>query len=114
MNKAKFNPEIKQIVDSILLNIPSVISGKMFGYPAYFVNKKLAACIYEKGVGIKVPQSIAGEMVGKEGITPFQPLGRVKMKEWIQINRENPEDYLKDIKTFEASVSYVGSLGKKA
>ncbi|MGZ7109162.1 MAG: hypothetical protein ACXVHW_09355, partial [Methanobacterium sp.] len=70
--------------------------GKMFGYPAYYVNKKLFACLYEDGVGIKVPEDNANELNGSEGITPFQPLGRRKMREWIQINREKSEDYLKD------------------
>jgi hypothetical protein len=35
------------------------------------------------------------------------------MKEWIQMNRENPEDYLKDAEIFERSVSFVASLGPK-
>ncbi len=42
MSKAKFNPRNKMIVDSILLKQPSVVSGIMYGYPAYYTNKKLS------------------------------------------------------------------------
>jgi hypothetical protein len=114
MSKANFNPEIKKVVDSILLKNPSVIAGKMFGYPAYYINKKLIACIYEEGVGIKIPEGIANELIGKKGIIHFQPLGRRRMKEWIQINRENPESYLKDMEIFETSLIFVASSGKSS
>lgn len=36
------------------------------------------------------------------------------MKEWIQINRDNPEDYLKDIEIFETSISFVALSGKNS
>ena len=113
MVNSKFNQEIKDVIDSIMLQIQGVVKGKMFGYPAYYINKKLIACIYEDGVGIKVPESLANELRRQEGITNFQPMGRRKMKEWIQINRENPKEFLKDIGIFEASVAYVTQLSKK-
>jgi len=113
MSKANFDPEVKKAVDSILLKNPSVVSGKMFGYPAYYINKKLFACIYEKGVGVKIPADVANQLIDKKGIVHFQPMGRARMKEWIQINRENPADYLKDVEIFETSMIFVESLGSK-
>ncbi|MGZ7043429.1 MAG: MmcQ/YjbR family DNA-binding protein [Methanobacterium sp.] len=113
MGKAKFNPKHKEILDSFLLEKPGVVPGKMFGYPAYYVNKKLFACLYEDGVGIKVTEDNANELIGSEGIIPFQPLGRRKMREWIQINREKSEDYLKDEKIFEISIEFVSALASK-
>jgi hypothetical protein len=112
MRTVSFNPEIKKVVDSILLKYPLVQSGKMFGYPAYYVNKKLVACIYESGVGIKVPEDVAKTLIGKEGIGHFHPLGRPEMKEWIQINHQKPDDYLEDTAIFEASVNFVSSINK--
>jgi hypothetical protein len=111
MSKVVFNAEVKKAVDSILLKNPAVVPGKMFGYPAYYINKKLMACIYENGVGVKVPADVAGQLIGKEGIVHFQPMGRWRMKEWIQINRKNPEDYLKEVEIFETSVNFVESSG---
>ncbi len=110
MGKANYNTEIKNVLDSFLLKIPIVISGKMFGYPAYYVNKKLFACVYEDGVGLKVPFDMANELIKNEGIIPFMPMGRNKMKEWIQINREQPEDYFNNIDIFEKSIEFVGNL----
>ena len=92
MGKVQFNIENKKVLDSFLLKTPGVVSGKMFGYPAYYIKQKLFACVYEDGVGIKIPEDKANELVGKEGIIPFQPLGRAKMREWIQINREKSAD----------------------
>ncbi len=106
-----FSPEIKRVLDSFLLEIPIVVTGKMFGYPAYYVNRKLFACVYEDGVGIKVPYERAQELIGKEGIIPFIPMGRREMIEWIQINRTQPEEYLKDREIFEESIEYVAALG---
>jgi hypothetical protein len=53
----------------------------MLGYPAYYVNTKLFACIYEEGVGVKVPEGVANELIGKKRIVHFQPMGRAKMSE---------------------------------
>ncbi len=113
MSKASFDPEVKKALDSILLMNPSVLSGKMFGYPAYYINGKLFACIYEKGVGLKIPADLANQLIGKKDIVPFQPMGRARMKEWVRIDRENPEDYLKDEGLFGTSMSFVASLGSK-
>ena len=109
MSKANFDPEVKKAVDSILLKNPSVVPGKMYGYPAYYMNRKLVACIYDKGVGVKVPEGVANELIGKKGIVHFQPMERAEMREWIQINRENPKDLLKDIEIFETSIDFVAS-----
>jgi len=113
MGIANFNVEYKKILDSFLLKTPGVVSGKMFGYPAYYINNKLFACLYENGVGIKIPEDKANELIGKKGIVHFQPLGRAKMREWIQINRERSEDYLKDQEIFDFSIKFVSSLASK-
>jgi len=107
MNKAKYNQMVKASLDSFLLEVQGVTPGKMFGYPAYYVGKKLFACVYGDGVGIKVPESLAKELIGSEGIIDFRPMGRAKIREWIQINRQNPEDYLNDRQIFKASIEYV-------
>lgn len=42
MAKAKFNQEIKDTLDLLLLEIPGVNAGKMFGYPAYYVGNNFS------------------------------------------------------------------------
>ena len=112
MGKANYDPKIKDVLDSFLMDIPVVVPGKMFGYPAYYVNRKLFACVYETGVGIKVPSETANELVGTEGIKPFVPMGRKKMREWIQIDHEDPKDYLKDREIFDLSIGFVARQQK--
>ena len=113
MSPPAFNPHHKEVLDSVLLQIPGVVAGTMFGYPAYYINKKLFSSLYEEGVGIKVPAKVADSLVGKKGIIRFQPKGRRPMKEWIQINHERSEDYRKDEEILKISVEYV-ALSSKA
>jgi hypothetical protein len=112
MSTVKFNPAHKEVLDDVLLQFPGVVGGRMFGYPAYYINRKLFACIYEKGVGIKVPEKVAESLVGRKGIVRFQPRGRKPMKEWIQINREHSEDYRRDQEILKISIDYVSSAMK--
>jgi len=109
MSTVAFNPEHKEVLDAILLPVPGVVAGRMFGYPAYYINRKLFACIYGEGVGIKVPEKVAGSQVGRKGIVRFQPMGRKPMKEWIQINRKHSEDYRMDQEILKISIDYVSS-----
>ncbi|MCX6700421.1 MAG: hypothetical protein NTV68_10935 [Methanomicrobiales archaeon] len=112
MNRVGFNQEHKEVLDSLLLQIPGVISGTMFGYPAYYIDRKLFACVYGEGIGIKIPGKIADSLVGREGIVRFQPMGRKPMKEWIQVNRERSEDLRKDLEILMVSIEYVASIVK--
>ena len=110
MPKPNVEPDHKAILDSLLLNMPSVAEGKMFGYAAYYVNGKLFACIYGEGVGVKVPEEVANKLLSEKHVAPFQPLGKPKMREWIQINRARSADYRKDMGIFRTSVEYVSQL----
>ncbi|HVP95616.1 hypothetical protein [Methanoregula sp.] len=112
MSPAVYNPAHKAVLDDLLLAIPGVEPGKMFGYPAYYVKGKLFACVYENGVGIKVPATMAENLAGQTDITWFVPLGRRKMKEWIRIDREKSEEYRDDREIFSAAITYVSTLAK--
>ena len=110
MGKVLYNAKHKEVLDSFLLKIPFVKPGKMFGYPAYYVGGKLFACVYGDIVGLKVPESLANTLLQRTEITHFQPMGRRKMREWIQINWDTSDDYMKDQDIFDASIKYVASL----
>ena len=66
MSKTDYNLEIKKSIDTILLKNPVVAPGKMFGYTAYYINRRLFACIYKDGVGVKVPENVANKLIGKK------------------------------------------------
>jgi len=54
-----FNPAHKAVLDDVLPGIPVMVGGMMSGFPAYYINRKLFASIYEEGAGIKVPETVA-------------------------------------------------------
>ena len=104
----RFNPEHKVVLDELLLNIPNLRAGKMFGFPAYFVGKKLCICLYEQGVGVKLPEQSVKELLQTDrNVVPFQPMGKPKMREWIQINLNRPEDYREYMPVFAEAIGYV-------
>lgn len=80
MSKAQFNIKHKEVLDTFLLNIPFVKEGKMYGHPAYYVGGKLFASLCMEGVCVKIPESLVAELLKREEIVPFQPMGR-KMRE---------------------------------
>ncbi len=105
---AQFNPNHKTVLDNLLLPHPLVRAGKMFGFPAYYVGKKLCICLYEEGVGIKIPTSSVARLLESDpNAIPFQPLGKPKMREWVQINLDDSEAYAQYKAVFYESIRYV-------
>jgi len=105
---ASFNSNHKTVLDDMLLGYPAVRPGKMFGFPAYYAAKKLCICLYEEGVGVKIPEQTAVRLLNEDGnVIPFQPYGKRKMREWVQINVGRSEDYRKYRSVFEESIAYV-------
>jgi hypothetical protein len=103
-----FKPEQKVILDDLLLGNPLVRPGKMFGFPAYYAGEKLCICLYEQGVGLKLPEQTAATLLEEDGnVIPFQPMGRRKMREWVQINLDCSEDYRQYRDVFDESIRYV-------
>lgn len=108
-----FNAQHKAVLDDLLLGHPLVRAGKAFGYPAYFVGKKMCICLYEAGVGVKLPQQVADRLLAEDAsVAPFVPMGRRRMRQWVQITLENSEDYRRYQAVFEESIRYVASLAE--
>ena len=98
----------KAVLDSFLLQIPGVEAGEMSGLAAYFVNKRMFACICNGGVGIRLPASTAANLqFSNQNVSPFQPKGMPATREWVQLNHEDSASYEKDRDLFLASVEFV-------
>jgi hypothetical protein len=107
-----FSEAHKAVLDDMLLDDPRIRPGKMFGFPAYFVGKKLAICLYEDGVGIKLPAaSVAPILEGDRNARPFQPLGKHVMREWVQIDLADSDGYRAYAPLFEESIEYLFGVG---
>ena len=116
MGENKSNLDVKNVLDEMLLGLPGAKAGKMFGYEAYYVFGKMFACIYGDGVGIKVPEEEANRLLEESFVIPFQPLGRKRMREWVQINHTTASDFRGDVAVLEKSIEFVGkiAMGGKA
>lgn len=67
------------------LRNPEARAGAMFGSPAVFVGRKMAACVFGDKIAMRVPASTASRSLqqGRAGI--FRPRGRPATREWIEI-----------------------------
>jgi hypothetical protein len=104
--KAEFDNEQKQVLDEMLLGLPGVQAGKMFGFPGYWTGGKLFACLFGPGVGFKLPPDRAGEALKKPGFSPFTPRGR-RMAAWVQVVPKRPADLRQLESLFRESIEYV-------
>jgi hypothetical protein len=103
-----FNPEHNAVLDDLLLGYPLVRPGKMFGFPAYYAGSKLCICLYEEGVGVKLPEQSAAKLLeADQNAVPFRPMGKPRMREWVQINLSRSEDYRQYESVFHESIRYV-------
>jgi hypothetical protein len=110
-NKMTFNPDHKAVLDELLLDNPLVRPAKMFGLPAYYVGKKLAICVYEQGVGVKLPEQTANELIETDpNVVAFRPMGRHVMRAWVEIDLDRSDDYRDYTAVFDESISHVLSL----
>jgi len=64
---------------------PTLRVGSMFGGPAIFVGRKMAACVFGGEVGLKVPADIASTSIASGNAKHFTPYGKSKMREWISV-----------------------------
>jgi TfoX/Sxy family transcriptional regulator of competence genes len=113
MPKMSFSPEVKEALDSFLLDNVEVEPGKAFGLPAYYVNGKMFAGVYEDGATLKVPEELRDELLEREGISEFRPMERHTMKGWVLLTRDDPADLVKDRELFDLAFEYVYSISQE-
>ena len=98
----------KALIDALLLKLPGVVGKKMNALDAYFVGDKMFACISGAGVGLRLPAKTADELqFSRANVSHFNPGGVSGTREWIQINRADPAEYVQDLELFQASHAFV-------
>jgi len=61
-----------------------------------------------------MPERLTAELLETDGnAIPFRPLGKPKMREWVQINLSRSEDYRHYVSVFDESIRYVLAQQKK-
>ncbi len=108
MNTDTTKSSRKAQIDALLLKLPGVSARKINGLDAYFVSDKMFACISGVGVGLRLPAATATELqFSRDNVVPFQPGGMASSREWIQINRAEVAEYVKDLELFQTSLEFV-------
>lgn len=99
----KFNPEHEKVLHAMLKDVPAAKVSKMFGYPAYKVNGKLAVDLFDSGIVAKVGPKRTKELIGKPGIEVFEPMPGRAWKDWVLLTGSFDQNH--DL--FEEAVQYV-------
>lgn len=104
-----YREEVKTVLDALVLEMPGVVGGKAFGYPAYKVNRKMFAFVGGDGIAIKLSLERVGELVKSDdaAFKPFQPVEGTVWKQWLSIDRADPDEYRQDVALLEEAVQFV-------
>lgn len=101
-------PSRKSVIDALMKPLPGVVSKKIGGLDAWFVNDRMFACLDGEALGLRLPVAVARELqFSRADVSPFQPAGMPSSKEWIQIERADPAGYAQDLESFQAAHAFV-------
>lgn len=104
----EFNKEHETIMNDMLKGVKDASADKMFGFPVYKAKGTLAVSVKSEGIVAKVGEKRAKELIGKPGITTYEPQkGRV-WKDWVLMT-SNFKDY-KDV--FTDAIKYTAANSK--
>jgi len=107
--KVEFDDAQKQVLDEMLLRLPGVEAGKMFGFPGYWTGGKLFACLYGPGVGFKLPPERAAQALKEPGFGPFTPRGK-QMAAWVMVKPKRAADLRRLDSLLRESLGFVSGL----
>jgi hypothetical protein len=83
--KRNHSPVLLEAVRHGLREAPGVRERPMFGYPAFFAGTRMFACLYEDGIGLRLPAArVAALLESGEG-RAFRPRGKPAMREWTHV-----------------------------
>ncbi len=112
MAALNYNPHHKTLIDSFLLDLPGITTSNMFGLPCYKIDNVIFATLWGEGIGLKLPEVRVAELRQQPDFAPFQPFGRDRGQQFVQINHQESQDYEKDKALFLESMAYVAYSGK--
>lgn len=59
--------------------------GHMFGHPALYTGRRLAACAYGNGLAVKLPADRVEKLLSSGRAATFEPYGKSPMAEWAHL-----------------------------
>jgi TfoX/Sxy family transcriptional regulator of competence genes len=102
----KYREDVLSAVSGLLDGRPDVVPRAMFGHPGFATGGKMFACLYDDGLGLKLPEEQANAAIQRPGVEPFRPYGKL-MREWVMIAHDDLTAFAGDLDLFEASIEHV-------
>lgn len=104
-----YRADIKDMLDKLVLDMPGVIVGKAFGYPAYKIRGKVFAFVGGDGIALKLPEKAVHDLIETQDFaSPFSPAEGVVWKQWVSITHDDADDYRTRLDLIEGSAQFVG------
>jgi hypothetical protein len=91
MTEERWDPEVAAAMSRIGEHL-GARPGHMFGHPALYADRRLAACAYGTGIGLKLPAARVSEVLETGRGVPFQPYGKPPMREWVHLPASAGDD----------------------
>ena len=104
----RYDLACKDALDKMLLDLPGVSAGQMFGYPCFKVKGKVFASLTEAGVTVKLPDEAVKTLLGRDNVTPFAPMGRA-MRRWVLVQIDDPAELDSYRAYFEQALAFVAA-----
>ena len=103
-----YNPEHKAVLDEILLGYPLVPPARCSAFPRITPGKSSASACMKTGSVSSSPRRLRpGCSTPIRTRSHSKPMGKARMREWVQINVARSEDYRGYRPLFEESIQYL-------
>jgi hypothetical protein len=87
----------------------AILERKFFGCPAFFVGRRMVACVSGDMIALKLPQLSAAALLEASDCTYFRPFGRHPMPRWLAFEESSAAfASLEDL--FDLAVSFAKEL----
>jgi hypothetical protein len=100
---------IDQVAEQ-LLDIGQSLGGRtghMFGHPALYAGRRLAACAYGRGIALKLPAHRVDALQSDGRATTFKPYGKPAMKPWVHLEANTRQEIIDYSEIIAESLAFV-------
>lgn len=81
----------------------------MFGLPAFYLGRRLVACIYGEALVLRLPEPMVAALIAAGRGYVFRPMPKITMRSWLLIP-SGPGEVADQADLLAASLDYVATL----
>jgi hypothetical protein len=81
-------------------------TGHMFGHPALYARRRLAACAYGRGIALKLPADRVAALLADGGATS-KPYGEPAMAGWVHLEANTRQHVIDHADLIAESLAFV-------